>query len=985
MPIELWGASSTFQLGLPNDWQAYLLLLGYLVLTFYLFYTYQQTLKSSLQYHLNWTIGLALAAFITSQLFIVEFASNVPAIDGKPVAALALFALIPILLASAILHPVSAFLVGCASGLGLAVGQTHTIVDVFTMAFTAVSLALLMQQNYRGQVYRWLREPLVAAGIGTFILTFLMALSIFVSLPLTGLAALDRTIVAISLNFWAFLIAFLLAGLVVTAVLRSKPELKPKRHLTPSPTQTSLKNRLISYYTFFAVILIFIGTAIGYMVLINTSTQAFLSAMTINVNNAVTTLEAQPASSITTIEAPKPISNQKYYITSPGELLTVQPDGSTIATTPEESWLTDQQYMRAINTNLEMGGDAYQGWNADGTRALIYTNSPSNYPVTFAAVEPYTAVLRRTMQIVFPLFLLLIVTAVGIIYGNSILLDREVSAPVNEIAQAADTIASGDSWTPTRQIERADEIGSLNRSFVQMQRSMRKQVNELSLLLSISQDVAKTIDINKGLPVILQGLIRGTAAAGARAVVLNPSGGKPLIFGQGPAAKEMSLLDRKLMAQIRIKPELILTSAKEIYQTLELPSVSDAPLPTILAIELRTHNRFQGMIWLGYRHVNNFETKDWELLKTLAGQAAVLVENARLYSTAEGGRRRLAAVLASTSDAVIVTDHTERILLINRAAEQIFGLKAHTVSGRSVTNVISDKALVEALTGNDGVPRSVEVQMENDKIYYANASTIISKEGQVFGRVAVLRDITYLKEIDEMKSEFVSTVSHDLRSPLTFMRGYTTMLPMVGELNEKQSEYIDKILLGIDQMTQLVDDLLDLGRIEAGVDLVDEEFGVRPLLEDIAEEYWQHAHLAGLKLAVDVGQDVSTMKGDRALIKQAITNLATNAIKYAPNSGDLVLKAEQLEDELIFSINDNGPGIPKQDQHRLFEKFYRVQQRGTEKIKGSGMGLAIVKSIAEKHDGRVWCISQPGQGTSFFIGIPNSAKSKLNGSPTSNE
>ena len=985
MPIELWGASGTFQLGLPGGWQAYLLLLGYLLLTFTLLYAYRQKLKSALQHNLNWTVALAVAAFITSQLFTINFSFNVPLIEQKPIAVLALFSLIPILLGSAILHPVAAFLVGAAGGLGLALGQTHTILDIFTIAFTAVFLALIMQQNYRGQVYRWLREPLVAATIGTFVLTFLTSLSIFVSLPLTGLAALDRTMVAVSLNFWAFLFAFLLAGLVVTAVLRNRPKLRPKRHLTPSPTQTSLKNRLISYYTFFAIILILAGTTIGYLVLINTSTQAFLSAMTINVNNATTTLEAQPpAATIAEIDAPKPISDQKYYIASPHELLTVEANGSTAITSPDEAWLTEPQYMSPIDTNLEMGGDAYRGWNADGTRALIYTNSPANHPITIAAVEPFTAVLGRTMQIVFPLFLLLIVTAVGIIYGNSILLDREVSEPVNEIAQAADTIATGQNWSPTRQIERADEIGSLNRSFVQMQRSMRKQVNELSLLLSVSQDIAKTIDLNQGIPVILQGLIRGTASAGARAVVLNPSGGKPLIFGQGPAAKEMSLLDRKLMTQLRLKPELILTSAREIYQTLDLPSVSDAPVPTILAIELRTHNRFQGIIWLGYRHANNFETKDWELLKTLAGQAAVLVENSRLYATAEGGRRRLAAVLASTSDAVIVTDHTERILLINRAAEQIFGLKAHHVSGRSVTNVISDKALVEALTGNDGVPRSVEVSMENDKVYYANASTIVSKEGQVFGRVAVLRDITYLKEIDEMKSEFVSTVSHDLRSPLTFMRGYTTMLPMVGELNDKQSEYIDKILLGIDQMTQLVDDLLDLGRIEAGVDLVDEEFGVRPLLEDIAEEYWQHAHLAGLKLEVDIGNGVSTMKGDRALIKQAITNLATNAIKYAPNSGNLVLKAEQLDDELIFSINDSGPGIPKQDQHRLFEKFYRVQQRGTEKVKGSGMGLAIVKSIAEKHDGRVWCISQPGQGTSFFIGIPNAEQSKLNGSSASN-
>lgn len=980
MPVKLWGASDAIAIGLPGGWQAYFVLTLYLVLTGYFLYVYRARLHTAFAYQRKWIIGLALTAFITAQLFPIDFSFRTPLIDGQPVAALVLFAFIPVLLASAILHPAAAFVVGLCSGLGRALGQTHSVLDVFMMGFTAVSLALLMQQNFRGRVYQWLREPLVAALIGTFLLTILTTITAYVSLPLEGLSALDRAFVVTRYCFWAFLLGNLLAGLVVMGVLRAKPELIPARTLVPPPTQTSLRYRLIAYYTIFAIIVIVAGTAIGYLVIINTSTQAYLNAMTINVSNITAELQQQPpANNVASIVLPKSPTTQKVYLTNANETVLIQPDGSTAPLYPEELWLNSEESLRTIATNGQTGMQTYQGWYSDGTRALIVTDSPTNQTITVASVEPYTAVLGRTLNIVWPLLVLLSVTAVAFIYGNSILLDREVSEPIEEMASAADTIASGGNWSPSPQVERLDEIGDLNRSFVQMQRSMRKQVNELSLLLSISQEVAKTIDINEGLPIILRGAIRGTNAIGARAVVLNPSGGNPLIYGEGPAAEQMAVLDRKLMSQLRLSPEIALNSAEAIAKTFDLPSASDAPVPSILGIELRSHNRFQGIIWVGYRHAYSYEVKDWELLKTLAGQAAVLVENSRLYSTAEGGRRRLAAVLASTSDAVIVTDQTERILLINRAAEQIFGLKANKVSGRSIANIIEDKALVEALTGSDSVPRSVEVTVAGDKVYYANASTIVSKDGQVFGRVAVLRDITHLKEIDEMKSEFVSTVSHDLRSPLTFMRGYTTMLPMVGELNEKQSEYTEKILAGIDQMTELVDDLLDLGRIEAGVDLAHEEFAVRPLLEDIAQEYWQHAHLAGLELVVSVENGVTTLTGDRSLIKQAITNLATNAIKYAPDSGALTIKAEQVNDELIFSINDNGPGIPKQDQHRLFEKFYRVKQRGTEKVKGSGMGLAIVKSIAEKHNGRVWCISQPGKGTSFFIGIPT-ASTNPNGS-----
>lgn len=228
-----------------------------------------------------------------------------------------------------------------------------------------------------------------------------------------------------------------------------------------------------------------------------------------------------------------------------------------------------------------------------------------------------------------------------------------------------------------------------------------------------------------------------------------------------------------------------------------------------------------------------------------------------------------------------------------------------------------------------------------------------------------------LLEVDELKSKFVATVSHDLRAPLTYMRGYATMVPMVDELSPKQHEYLDKILGGIDQMSQLVDDLLDLGRIEAGVDLAQERIDVKPLLEGIAEEYWQHAHLAGIKLHVDVADDISTVMGDGSLIRQALTNLLGNGIKYAPNSGPMWLRAEQKNGELFLSVQDGGPGIPKQDQLRLFEKFYRVKQLGTEKVKGTGLGLAIVRSIAERHGGTAGYQSQEGHGSTFYISIPS--------------
>ncbi|HUM71746.1 MAG TPA: ATP-binding protein, partial [Chloroflexota bacterium] len=388
------------------------------------------------------------------------------------------------------------------------------------------------------------------------------------------------------------------------------------------------------------------------------------------------------------------------------------------------------------------------------------------------------------------------------------------------------------------------------------------------------------------------------------------------------------------------------------------------------AIPLRCHDRFQGILWLGFRQTHSFDLTERNLLSTLSTQGAVLVENARLYATAESGRRRLAAVLASTSDAVIVTDQTERVLLINPATERIFGFTVDAVRNRPVADVIPIPALVQALMGQDERPQNLEISTSDGKIYNAIASTIFSHEGQVFGRVAVLRDITNLKEIDKMKSDFVATVSHDLRSPLTFIRGYTSMLSLAGELNDKQHEYVGKILGGIDQMAKMVEDLLDIARIEGGMELEQEVIDIRPLLADIAAEYWQHAHLAGIQIKVDITDDVSSIVGDLSLVRQAVANLIGNGVKYAPNSSPLYLQAHQANGEVVISVKDNGPGIAKEDQIHLFEKFYRVKARGTEKVKGSGLGLAIVKTIATRHGGNAWVQSQVGKGSTFCISLP---------------
>lgn len=243
--------------------------------------------------------------------------------------------------------------------------------------------------------------------------------------------------------------------------------------------------------------------------------------------------------------------------------------------------------------------------------------------------------------------------------------------------------------------------------------------------------------------------------------------------------------------------------------------------------------------------------------------------------------------------------------------------------------------------------------------------------GQFMGRIAILHDITRLKQIDEMKSEFVASVSHDLRNPLAYMHTYANMLPELGDLNDQQSLAANNIIHGIERMHTTIGELLDLNRIESEVDSLDlERIDVTEFLELLAAEHQPHATANGNHIVVETPSEPFYMEADKWSLRLALNNLIGNALTYAPNTGDILLRGEVTRAGVVLSVSDNGPGISKSDQVRIFEKFYRASEPRTPKAEGSGLGLAIVKSVAVRHGGRVSCTSDLGQGCTFSLTIP---------------
>jgi signal transduction histidine kinase len=284
--------------------------------------------------------------------------------------------------------------------------------------------------------------------------------------------------------------------------------------------------------------------------------------------------------------------------------------------------------------------------------------------------------------------------------------------------------------------------------------------------------------------------------------------------------------------------------------------------------------------------------------------------------------------------------------------------------------MIESKALNELLLASSTERLSVELSLPDGKIYLAVASPMTA-EGKTVGRICILRDVSQLKEIDTLKSDFVATVSHDLRSPLTLMRGYATMLEMAGALNDQQKNYARMIVQGVDNMAKLVNNLLDLGRIEFGVGLQVENLPLLDLLERVTGDLQLQAKQKNISLGVELPRDLPhAIQADQALLHQALHNLVENAIKYTTEGGEVTVHVQTLPSGLIFAVQDSGMGISEQDQKRLFEKFFRGTNREALMQRGTGLGLAIVRSIAERHGGNAWVESELGQGSVFFLQIP---------------
>jgi len=352
---------------------------------------------------------------------------------------------------------------------------------------------------------------------------------------------------------------------------------------------------------------------------------------------------------------------------------------------------------------------------------------------------------------------------------------------------------------------------------------------------------------------------------------------------------------------------------------------------------------------------------DW-LRREVKRTTSSLTEKAKF---SESERYKLDAIIANIQDGVIVMDEKKNILLANHAVYDIFNLDSKEIVGRSLVDVISNADLKALLTrAGDGPLKYHEINFDDGRVFNAQYTPIPR-----IGAAVTMQDISYLKELDRLKNDFIHTVSHDLRSPLTSILGYTELVERTGPLNANQQEFLQRLQGSIQHITTLINDLLDLGRLEAGFDTRREAVQLEGVLKYTLDMFDGQIKKKKIGLTTDIAPNLHSLRANPIRIRQMLDNLVGNAIKYTPDEGRIHVSMSMQEHQVILKVEDSGFGIPSEEQGRVFEKFYRATNT-VEDVEGSGLGLAIVKSIVDSHQGRVWVESTVGKGSSFIVLLP---------------
>jgi two-component system phosphate regulon sensor histidine kinase PhoR len=515
--------------------------------------------------------------------------------------------------------------------------------------------------------------------------------------------------------------------------------------------------------------------------------------------------------------------------------------------------------------------------------------------------------------------------------------------------------------------KRAEQMGDWVRLEVRRTTaSLTQRVDELDSMVKLSRSITASLDLDSVLSNVVSSAVELTRAEEGHLLLLDEETNE-LYLRAGRNSEETSAQTYHLPVQDSLAGQVMETGqALCYYQDAPSQTPLSAQVYALIYVPLRTNERVMGVLGIDNRQKRlPFSSHHELLIKVLADFAAIAIQNAQLYDQAERERAKYETIITSIQDGVILLDPSNRLLLINPAGIKAFGLGLEPRLGKPVLEAIKNHdfhLLLESITDNP--LKFHEIAFEDGRVFNAQYTPIPS-----IGAVITLEEITHLKMLDRLKSDFIHTISHDLRSPLTAIMGYVELLDRVGPLNDQQKLFIKHVQNSAQNITALVNDLLDLGRIEAGFDTRKDEVSLESILRFTLENLGRQIEDKQQDVQVNIEPNLPILRGNPIRLRQLMDNLLVNATKYTPVSGKIIINLRAEANQIIFEVVDTGVGIPPADQAHIFEKFYRASNapKGTP---GTGLGLAIVKSIVDNHQGRIWLESVVNKGTKFVVVFP---------------
>jgi signal transduction histidine kinase len=520
--------------------------------------------------------------------------------------------------------------------------------------------------------------------------------------------------------------------------------------------------------------------------------------------------------------------------------------------------------------------------------------------------------------------------------------------------------------------------------------SDRTRSAELSALTAIAAQVNCTQDLHEILSGALGTTLEVIGEESGEIFLLDEESGKLILhthrgLSEAFIAEESVIsTDECLCGQAIRSRKAVLTDDLATHPARSREACLREGFRACVRLPLLARGEVLGLLNIQSRRHREFAPADIELLTAIGNQIGIAIANAQLIDEAERRRATLGSVMRSLVDGLILVNKQRRVTYVNPKAAEVLELPASDLVGQTLEamdrqmakRIAQPEEVLAAIRGALGDPQdssAVELTLTSPthRTLQAQFFPIQSAAGEHSGLGLLLRDITQEKELDRMKSQLLSTVSHELRTPLASIKGFaTTLLRQDVEWDKvTRREFLAIIDEESDRLSELIGNLLDMSRIEAGTLRVEPEpTNLLPIIQETAAEF--QMMMRDHQIQVAPSPSLPLVLADPRRARQVLRNLVENAVKYSPEGGAVTITAKPESHYLRISVSDEGIGIEPQQLLNVFERFYQVDSASTRKVGGSGLGLSICKAIVNAHGGEIWAESEPGAGSTFYFTLP---------------